>query len=66
MWASMSADSCRGSGTCLYNNIHNLLYVSSLGYGIPVKVNDSMIIRSSTSPGGKGVSNVLSKMVNVV
>ena len=27
---------------------------------LPVNVNDSMIIRNSTSPGGEGVSNVLS------
>jgi hypothetical protein len=31
---------------------------------ISAKVNDSMILRDSMSLGGKGVSNVLSKMAN--
>lgn len=59
-WASMSADGCCGHGACLYNNVHNLLYVPLSGNILLAKVNYSMIIRNSTSPGGEGVSNVLS------
>jgi hypothetical protein len=36
---------------CVYNNVHNLLYVSSLGDDVfPGMVNNFMIIRSSMSP----------------
>jgi hypothetical protein len=51
--------------TCLYNNVHDLPYVPPLGNILPAKVNDSVIIRNSRSPGGKGVPSVLSKMINV-
>ena len=51
---------------CLYNNVHNLLYVPPSGDILPTKVKHSMIIKGRMSPGGKGVSNVLSKMVNIV
>jgi hypothetical protein len=44
---------------CLCKNIHNLPYVPPSGSILPAKVNDSVIIRNSTSPRGKGVSNVL-------
>jgi hypothetical protein len=43
-----------------------LLYVPSSVNSLPAKVNDSMIIRSSTSPGGKAVCMSLAKMVNAV
>lgn len=49
-------------GACLYNNVHNLLYVPPSGAILPAKINYSMMIRNSTSPGGEGVSNVLGKM----
>jgi hypothetical protein len=37
-----------------------------LGNMISAKVNNSMIIRNSMSPGGEGVSNVSAKMINAV
>ena len=46
---------------CLYN----LLYVAPSGDVLSAKINDFMIIRSM-SLGGKGMSNVLGKIVNVV
>lgn len=61
-WASTSVDECYEHGACLYNNVHNLLYVPPSGAILPAKINYSMIIRNSTSPGGEGVSNVLGKM----
>lgn len=42
-----------GHGACLSNNVHNILYVPSLGNSL--SANDSMIIRSSMSLGGMGV-----------
>lgn len=42
---------------CLYNNVHNSIYVPSLGTIIPAKVNESLIIRSSKCKR-QGVSNV--------
>jgi hypothetical protein len=52
---------------CLYNNVHVLhYYFSSSANVLPVKINDSMIIRSSMSPRGEGMSIVLSIMVNAV
>jgi hypothetical protein len=50
---------------CLYN-IHNLLYVPPLGDLVSAKVNNSMIIRDSTSLGSEGMFNDLSKIVNAV
>ena len=57
----------------LYNNVHNLIYVSPPGNILPAKVfvlsakvNNSMIIRDSMSLGDKGMSNDLSKIVNTV
>ena len=47
---------------CLYI----LLYVPPLEQCPLCHYHDSMIIRDSTSPGVEGVSNVLSKMVNVM
>ena len=49
---------------CLYNNVYFLLQIPPSGNFLRAKVNDSMIIENSMSSGGKGVSNVLSKMVN--
>lgn len=37
-----------------------------LVYVPPLEVNDQKIIRDSRSPGGKGMSNALNKMVNPV
>lgn len=48
-WASTSVDSCYGHKACLYKNV------------VPVNFNGSMIIRDSTSLGGKGVANVSAK-----
>ena len=67
MGLSTSADSWCGCGACLHNNVHLLLHdpllgifslPKILGHVLPAKVNNSMIIRSSMSLGGKGVSNV--------
>jgi hypothetical protein len=46
--------------------IYVLLYVPTLGYTFSVKVNYSMIIRNIINLGGKGVSDVISKMINSV
>ena len=48
----------------MYNNVHNLLYVSPSGDVLLAKVNDSTIIKNSTSLGVESVSMLLSKMVN--
>ena len=64
MWASTNIDDCCECIACLYNNVHNLFYVSPSGNVLDAKVNDSIIIRNSTRLGVEGVSNVLSKMVN--
>ena len=45
--------------------MYNLLYVAPSGDVLSAKINDFMIIRSM-SLGGKGMSNVLGKIVNVV
>ena len=47
--------------TCLYNNVHDLPYVPPLGNILPAKVNDSMIIRNSRSPGVTDMVNVSAK-----
>jgi hypothetical protein len=53
-WASMRVDGFYG-----YKDI---FYIPPLRNVLPVNiVNDSMIIRQSTSPGGKGVANVSAK-----
>lgn len=41
--------------------IMNIIYVPSFGYGLPAKLNDSMIIKSILGPGGENMSNLLSK-----
>jgi hypothetical protein len=64
VWASTNIDDCCECIACLYNNVHNLFYVSPSGNVLDAKVNDSIIIRNSTRLGVEGVSNVLSKMVN--
>ena len=51
---------------CLYNNVHIFMLLPS-GKALPDKVNNSLIIRKSISPGGKGVSSVpQQKIVNAV
>jgi len=39
------------------NNVYVLLYFSPLGSVLPAKVNDSMIIRDSTTPGSENMSS---------
>lgn len=61
---------------CLYNDVHHLLYVPPseifslprlLGNVLSANVNDSMIIRDRQTESWRWrVSNVLSKMVNVM
>ena len=55
----MKYSPCQG-----YEEIVSLPRLS--GNVFSAKVNESMIIKDRASSGGKGVSNVLSKMVNVV
>jgi hypothetical protein len=60
----MSFNGCCRHGVYLYNNVHNLLYVSPSGDVLPALVNDSMIIRSSSRMqrmGGQDVSQQIGK-----
>jgi hypothetical protein len=43
-----------------------IMYIIYFMFLLFAKFNDSMIIRSNLSPGRKGESNVLSKVVNAV
>jgi hypothetical protein len=56
VWTSTSVNGCCGHEVCI------IMYIfSSSSKECPVDVNDSMIIKDSLSPAGKGVANVSAK-----
>ena len=61
---SISVNSCCEHEIYLYNNVYILLYIPPLGNVFPAKVNDSIIIRNSTSPEAKVCLKFSAKMVN--
>ena len=56
-WTSIIVKGCCGYKAYLYINV----YILPSRNVLPVHINDSMVIRDHTSPGGEGVANISAK-----
>ena len=61
MWVSISVMTAVGIKLVCIIMYTNIIHVLPLRNVLPVKINESMMIRDNMSPGGKGVANVSAK-----